>query len=203
MAGLVLAAAPDVTLMPVRVLDSEGMGTSVSVARGIRWAAQNGADIINLSLGMYVSSHVIKKAIREVTSEGVIVVNSAGNLGLDDRDHFPARMGDVVSVAASDPVDSKATFSNFGPNVVVAAPGEGLLSTFLDGGYAVWSGTSMAAPLVSGSIALRLQVAPNTSLDTLEEAIEATSAPLLNEENSVWKGKMGDGRIAADLLIGF
>lgn len=200
-AGLVLAVAPDVTLLPVRVLNSEGVGTSVGLAFGIRWAMNSGADIINLSLGMYADSRVVKDAIDEALDAGVIVVNSAGNQGVNDRDHFPARMSDVISVAASDSLDSRASFSNFGSHVNITAPGVDLLSTFLDGGYAIWSGTSMAAPLVSGSAALRLEVNPSMTLSSLEEAIEDTATPLFGEEGSFWEGKMGDGLISVSGLV--
>jgi len=200
-AGLIRATAPGSTLLPVRVLDSEGLGTAVGLARGIRWAIANGADVINLSLGMYVDSHVVKRAVDDAAAQGIIVVNSAGNRGIEDNDHFPARMSKVLSVAASDPGDTRAPFSNYGSHVAVAAPGVGLLSTFLDQGFAVWSGTSMAAPLVSGSIALRLEVASWTTESDLRDAFDSTCVPLVGEEGSAWEGKMGSGRILTSALV--
>ncbi|MBZ0266765.1 S8 family serine peptidase [bacterium] len=202
-AGLVLAAAPNVTLMPVRVLDSEGSGTSVGVARGIRWAADNGADVINLSLGMYVDARVIRDAIEDAVAHGTIVVNSAGNRGMQAQDHFPARLSRVLSVAATDSVDARAIFSNFSSHVDVSAPGVGMLSTFLDHGYAVWSGTSMAAPLVSGCVALRLEQYPWATQDDMEDIFKDTCAPIANDEGTIWDGKMGDGRIDAAALVAF
>lgn len=202
-AGLVLAAAPDAMLLPVRVLDSEGGGTSVNVARGIRWAADHGADVINLSLGMYVDARIIRNAIEHAVGRGAIVVNSAGNRGELSEKHFPARLTRVISVAATDPVDARAPFSNFSSKVDVSAPGLGILSTFLDHGYAVWSGTSMAAPLISGSIALRLQLRPWTTQDDVEDIFKDTAAPIANDEGTIWEGKMGDGRIDTAAFVAF
>ena len=189
-AGLVHAVAPDAALMAVRVLDSEGVGTSVGVARGIRWAAAHGADVINLSLGMYADAYVIKEAIQDVVGDtGSVVIAAAGNAGMDDRRHFPSRLSRVISVASTDADDLKATFSNYGPRILVSAPGVGLISPWLDHGYASWSGTSMSAPLVSGAAALRLQLFPGTTPADMADAIDATVAPL--PEGYAWSGRMG------------
>jgi thermitase len=198
-AGLVRAVAPGASLMAVRVLDSDGIGTSVSVARGIRFAVDNGADVINLSLGMYVRADVIRDAIEQARDAGVVVVTAGGNRGLDDRDHFPSRLSETIAVAATDANDLKADFSNYGPHINVAAPGVGLLSTFLDHGYAVWSGTSMAAPLVSGGAALRLEVHPGNPED-LTDALEESSAEF-HHEGQPYNGKLGDGRLALEELV--
>ena len=198
-AGLVHAVAPDAQLLAVRVLDSEGVGTSVGVARGILWAAAHGADVINLSLGMYTEAAVIRQAIHDVVDDGgVVVIAAAGNAGRNDRRHFPSRMSRVIAVAATDPYDLKATFSNYGPSVLVSAPGVGLVSCWLDHGYASWSGTSMSTPLVSGAAALRLQLRPGTTPAEMADALDATGAPL--PDGYVWSGRMGSLLQAAPLL---
>ncbi|MCA9752121.1 MAG: S8 family serine peptidase [Gemmatimonadetes bacterium] len=199
-AGLILAVAPDVTIMAVRVLDSEGQGTSFNVARGIRWAAANGADIINLSLGMYADADVIKRAIQDVDDLDVVVVNAAGNRGRYDERHFPARMSRVISVAAIDEKDARAEFSNWGEHVHISAPGVAILSTGLDHGYAIWSGTSMSAPLVSGAAALRLQIDPAATPDDVADAIEDTRGPL-DVAGTPWVNSMG-GRLDCLALVG-
>lgn len=191
-AGLVHAVAPAAQLLAVRVLDSEGVGTSVGVARGIRWAAAQGADVINLSLGMYHDAWVIKEAVHDVVDDhGVVVVAAAGNAGRDDRRHFPSRLSRVIGVAATDADDMKAPFSNYGSRVSLSAPGVGLVSTWLEQGYASWSGTSMATPLVSGAAALRLQLFPGTLPADMEDELEAAAHPLA--EGHVWSGRMGAG----------
>jgi len=192
-AGLVHTVAPEATLMAVRVLDSEGTGTAVSVARGIRFAAEQGADVINLSLGMYVDADVIKEAIKRAEDLGAVVVSAAGNLGIDDRDHFPSRISETLAVAATDAVDLKAPFSNYAPYVNLSAPGVGLLSTFLDHGYAVWSGTSMSVPLVSGAAALRLQIETGDQRDAID-AVTKSAFPF-DHEGLPYEGKMGEGRL--------
>ena len=198
-AGLVHAVAPDALLLAVRVLDSEGMGTSVGVARGIRWAAAHGARVINLSLGMYTDAYVIKDAIQDAVEDaGVVVIAAAGNAGMNDRRHFPSRMSRVISVAATDANDLKAGFSNYGPSVLVSAPGVGLISPWLDHGYASWSGTSMSTPLVSGAVALRLQLFPGTLPRDMADAIEETSAPLA--DGYAWSGRVG-GLLQANSLL--
>ncbi len=191
-AGLVRAVAPGAQLLAVRVLDSEGAGTSVGVARGIRWAAAQGADVINLSLGMYHDSWVIKEAVHDAVDDfGVVIVAAAGNAGRDDRRHFPSRLSRVIGVAATDADDLKAPFSNYGSKVSLSAPGVGLVSTWLQQGYASWSGTSMATPLVSGAAALRLQRFPGTSPADMEDALQDAAQPLA--EGHAWSGRMGAG----------
>lgn len=154
-AGIVLATAPGANLMPVRVLDSEGRGTAWQVAAGIWHAVQHGADVINLSLGFTGTSRVMNYALSAAKSAGVTVVSSAGNanqVGLT----YPARLASVLGVVALDANDQKASFSNFADNAAVGAPGVGIVSTYLHQGYAVWSGTSMAAPFVSGAAAIAI-----------------------------------------------
>ena len=201
-AGIILAVAPDARILPVRVLDSEGIGTSVNVARGISWAAAAGVDIINLSLGMNESADVIKKAIQDAEDAGIMVITAAGNRGGEDPTHFPSRLSKVASVAATDPDDDPAYFSSYASSVDISAPGVGILSTFLDGGYAVWSGTSMSTPMVSGAAALLLEESPLTDLAAFLNALDESAYPLPYPEGAPYAGKMGSGRLdVAALLI--
>jgi len=199
-AGLVHAVAPDAAILAVRVLDSEGRGTSMNVARAIRWAADNGADVINLSLGMYADADVIKRAIQDVHDFGVLTINAAGNLGSRDEHHFPSRMSRVIAVAGSDENDGRAEFSNWGSSISLAAPGVGVLSTGLDHSWAIWSGTSMSAPLVSGAAALYLQLFPGAEPDQVDDAIEDSCAAL-NIAGAPWQDQMGAGRLDCVRLV--
>lgn len=192
--GLVHAVAPDATILPIRVLDSEGNGTSVAVARGIRYAMENGARVINLSLGLSTTADLIKDAIQDARSAEVVVVASAGNRGILDPDHFPANRNEVLGVASTNNLDLKADFSSYSPHVDMCAPGENILSTFLNHGYAIWSGTSMSTPMVSGAAALRIQLNPSSNADAIIADIE-NSALELDFDGYVYDGKMGEGRL--------
>jgi subtilisin family serine protease len=200
-AGIVLAVAPDAGILPVRVLDSDGIGTSVAVARGIRWAMAAGVDVINLSLGMNADADVIKEAVQDADDAGIIVVTAAGNRGREDKTHFPSRLSKVASVAATDAIDDPAYFTSFASSVDVSAPGVGILSTWLDDGYAIWSGTSMSTPMVSGAAALRLEVMPFADLDSFLNDLEDSVVPLPYPEELPYAGKMGSGRLDVAALL--
>jgi subtilisin family serine protease len=163
----VVGVAFKAKLMIVRVLDDDGAGSTGAVAEGIRYAAANGARIINLSLETNVDDPRMRTAVEAAAAANVLVVASAGNSGVDVDDHptFPAGIAgaNVVAVAATGPTAGRslADFSNFGRlTIPVAAPGVDVISTSRTGGYEYKSGTSMAAPHVSGVAALMASVAP-------------------------------------------
>jgi subtilisin family serine protease len=198
-AGLVHAVAPDATILPIRVLNSEGNGTSVAVALGILDAIEKGARVINLSLGLDIAADIIKDAIKDALDEEVVVVASAGNRGIQDDNHFPANRNEVLSVAATNNVDLKADFSSYSSHVDMCTPGENILSTFLNQGYAIWSGTSMSTPMVSGAAALRIQLHPSASAVQIKAGIE-NSALELDFSGYPYNGKMGEGLLDLDAL---
>ncbi|MEZ5064124.1 MAG: S8 family serine peptidase [bacterium] len=195
-AGIVQSVAPGVTLMPVRVLDTEGRGTAFNVARGIHWARLHGADVINLSLGFDGFSRPIEHVIESARAAGVTVTAAAGNAGQFTMNHFPALLPEVLAVASVDPVDLKSSFSNFGLNIDLGAPGEGIVSTYLFQGYAVWSGTSMATPFVSGAAAIAIE-AGATSPGSVRGALLNAAAPYAHD-GLYYEGLLGAGRL--DLL---
>ncbi len=146
-------------LMPVKVLDKRGWGTNLDVANGIRWAADHGAHVINLSLGGSQDSKILQEAVRHARSLGVVVVAAAGNSG--GSVGYPGGTEGVIGVSASDQGDKLASFSSRGPGVDIAAPGvEVVQQTICQEGknqceqYAVWKGTSMASPHVAAAAAL-------------------------------------------------
>ena len=179
----VAGAAPLASILPVRVLDANGAGSDETIAEAIRWAADNGADVINLSLGEsgFISrltrGSSLNRAIREVAAEGVVVIAAAGNEGTAGQRY---RIGvDVLVVNATDQKGSVAEFSNVGDVRSISAPGVEILSTAPTeptaiwpsgtNGYEVLDGTSMATPLVSGIAALALAagVDPTQLIDVL------------------------------------
>lgn len=162
-AGIIAAAANGVgtvgvlwqaSILPVKVLDAQGSGSADRVAQGVQYAADQGARIINLSLGSPVCSQTLAEAVNYAFDRGAVIVAAAGNDG--GAVGYPARHERVVAVAATDNQDGLATFSNRGPEVDVAAPGVAILSTVPGGGYQTFSGTSMAAPHAAGVAGLIL-----------------------------------------------
>jgi type VII secretion-associated serine protease mycosin len=149
----VAGAAWTARVMPVKVLDAEGVGYDSDVAEGVVWAADHGARIINLSLGGPGDGPVLHDAVRYATGKGAVVVVAAGNDG-DGRAQYPAAYPEVVAVGATDAAGRLTDFSSYGDWIDVAAPGAGIVSTGPGGGYYVGDGTSFAAPVVSGTVAL-------------------------------------------------
>ncbi|MBD1373009.1 DUF4910 domain-containing protein [Hazenella sp. IB182357] len=149
----VAGIAPHVKIMPIRVLGANGSGTSVWVANGITYAADNGADVINLSLGADQPSKVIEDAVNYAWDKGAVVLGAAGNSG-ESTPSYPANHDKVIAVGATNAKDQKWSASNYGTWVDVSAPGAEIISTTLAGGYGYDSGTSMATPHVAGLAAL-------------------------------------------------
>lgn len=164
--GTVVDCTPglNVKVMPVRVLDNEGSGPSSVVGQGIRYAALNGASVINLSLGGG-HSYYKDEAIEYALGQGAIVVVAAGNDNENTINVCPAHITSCITVSAVDANLQRADFgyiggkwhaSNYGNAVDIAAPGVGIKSSIPGGGYASWNGTSMATPHVSASVAMLL-----------------------------------------------
>jgi len=140
-------------ILPVRVLEGDGSGFSSDVAEGILWAVQNGAGVINLSLGSPETSSVVDEAVRQAVQQGVVVVAASGNEGGNDNPvMYPAALPEVLSVGAIDQTDERADFSGHGDWLDLVAPGVQIAST-MSGQYMYSSGTSMAAPYVSAAAA--------------------------------------------------
>lgn len=132
-------------ILPVKVLDNTGAGTTYSVAEGIIWAADHGAKVINLSLGNYADSQFLHDAIKYAYNKDVVLVSASGNDNTE-RPGYPAAYPEVLAVAATTASDERADFSNYGDYVDVSAPGESIASTYIGSQYAALSGTSMASP---------------------------------------------------------
>ncbi len=141
---------PNCRLMPVRVLDNNGSGTLVNVANGINYAANNGAKVINLSLGGGGSS-TLQSAVDNAWSKGAFLACAAGNSNTSSTSSaYPAAYANCFAVASTDSNDNRSSFSNYGTWVEVAAPGSSIYSTWINSGYNTISGTSMATPHVAG-----------------------------------------------------
>lgn len=150
----VVGVAPECRLLVGKVLGDDGSGSGQSVAAGLDWARDAGADIISMSLGSSRPDQDIKDAIGRAVDAGMFVVCAAGNDGRPDSVNYPARWPETLGIGAVDRHGRVARFSSRGDQVDVCAPGQDVLSAYLDGGYAKLSGTSMATPFVSGVVAL-------------------------------------------------
>src|SRR5205085_10741104 len=162
-AGLITLIAPDVKIMPVRAVSREGLSDAFRIAQAIKYAVDHGAKIINLSFGTPEDSQVMHDAVTYAQNRGVLMIAAVGNenKGNDAAPQFPSNWNiEVMGVAALDANNRKADFSNFGTNVSVSALGVNLVSAYPETNntpdYAMWSGTSFAAPLATAEAALLL-----------------------------------------------
>jgi len=164
------------SLMSLRVLDGTGTGDVADAAEAIDFAVSHGALVINLSWGTSAQSLALKRAIERATRRGVVVVCSAGNNSqdLDVTPYYPAsfRSHDLLVVAASDNFDQLTSWSNWADRTVsIAAPGLNILTTQIGGGYAMVSGTSASAPMVSGVAGLLKSANPWLDVRAVAKAI--------------------------------
>lgn len=178
-AGIVHLVAPTAKIMPLKAFQADGSSNTFDIIRAIYYAVDNGANVINMSFSLAGSSQEFVRAINYATDHGVICVASAGNDGADNL-KYPAALRNVIGVASTSNLDVRSTFSNFGSGLVtLAAPGEGIITTYPGGHYAAAWGTSFSAPFVAGAPGLLLQYDPKTNffegVDALSHAKELTS----------------------------
>lgn len=187
----VAGIAYEANIMPLKVLSAFGGGTIADIAEAIRFAADNGADVINLSLGGAGESQVLKEAVDYAYSKGVVVVAAAGNENRNSAS-YPARYPHVISVAATGPSGEKAPYSNFGAGVDISAPGGSengqILQETIDpqtGGsmFAGLQGTSMASPHVA-AVAAMVKASgvetPDEILQVLQQSVRKVQEDPLN-----------------------
>ena len=168
----VAGVAPSAKILPVRVLDASGSGSLTGVANGIIYAADNGAKIINLSLGGTSTTASLEAAVAYAVSKDVLVVAAAGNEGVNSLPSYPAAYPQVLAVASVDKSLAISSFSSRGSYVDVAAPGGSITSTYLNNSYATLSGTSMASPHAAAAAALLRSAFPNASAASIKAALE-------------------------------
>jgi subtilisin family serine protease len=178
-AGIVHLVAPAAKIMPLKAFRADGTSNSFDIIRAIYYAVDHGADVINMSFSMASPSTELVRAINYAADHGVICVASAGNLGSDSLS-FPAALRNVIGVASTDSADVRSQFSNFGSGLVaLAAPGEGIVTTYPGGHYAAVWGTSFSAPFVSGVPVLLQQYYSstnyNSSMNSLSHAKQLTT----------------------------
>jgi subtilisin family serine protease len=202
-AGIVHLVAPQAMIMPFKVFHADGTGYTSDIVRAIYRATNAGARVINMSFSMPNPSKALGLAVDYATNVGVICVASAGNQGAKTL-VYPAAFQNVMGVASTTNHDNRSTFSNYGQGLVwVAAPGEGIITTYPYGAYAATWGTSFSAPFVSGTVALLLDVRWNMGSSDAAQAI-AHAKPLNTELANKWLNTvsdLGNGRLDIFLAI--
>jgi subtilisin family serine protease len=178
--GAAHGVAKGVKIVPVRVLDDSGSGTTEQVVAGIDWVAQNaqGPSVANMSLGGGVDE-TLDTAVRNAISAGVTFAVAAGNEASDASNGSPSRVEEAITVAASDDADNQADFSNFGSIVDIYGPGVDITSAWNtdDTATNTISGTSMATPHVAGAAALFLAANPEATPEEVAEALKTAGTP--------------------------
>ena len=184
-----VGVAPKAKVIPVKVLDAKGNGDMNSVASGISWAADNGADIISMSLGCPSPLNSTLKAIRYAASKGVVSFCAAGNAGVTKEIFYPANYKETISIGSIDENFDRSSFSNTGKNLDFLAPGGQIFSTVPDNWYAILSGTSMACPFAVGVAALCLSYQrkyfpehPLRSAQAYRDLLKSHTVPVSNPE---------------------
>jgi len=170
--------APEIRIMDVRFLDSRGLFFASDwrkLAQSIHFAVDNGAHIINISIYANIEPPaIVREALQKAEQEGVLVIGIAGNAG--ERVGYFGRYPEVFTVGAVDEAGEPASFSNWGPEVDLAAPGVSVLSTYPGGEIRGGSGTSFAAPHVTGTAALLLSLNPELTPSELRSILQTTAA---------------------------
>ncbi|GAA0449343.1 hypothetical protein Ade02nite_58290 [Paractinoplanes deccanensis] len=182
-------------ILPVKAMGADGKGTTDVIAKGIVYAVDHDADVINLSLGTPTDTQVVRDALAYAADHDVVVVASAGNDG-QTSERFPAAVAGAVAVAGSDSKDARFTWSNYNgagnPWVDVTAPGQNY-SQNTDNKFFWYAGTSSAAPIVAGVAALARAAQPSATADEVRAAIESTAEPV-----GAWVAK---GRVDAQAAL--
>jgi subtilisin family serine protease len=185
-AGLIRLVAPTARIMPLKPFGGDGKAKLFHLLQAIYCAVDNGAKVINMSLSLAAPTMELQYAIEYAANQGVVLVSSAGNSGLEIMS-YPAGYKQVVGVASTDLNDRPSPFTNHGDNVVtLAAPGEALITLYPGGRYAAGWGTSFSAPLVSATAALMARVYPQLNWEKAEDG--------LKEAASI-DGNLGNGRL--------
>ena len=188
----IIGVAPDVSVYALKVLNRRGSGNFGDVIAALEWCVDNGIQITNNSFGSSTDPGItVRQAYDNAYTADILHVASAGNSGTIDGSGdtvgYPAKYDSVIAVAATDSSNLRASFSSTGPDVELAAPGSGILSTVRNGGYATYSGTSMASPHVAGTAALVI-AAGITGPAAIRSQLQETADDLGASGRDSWYG---------------
>jgi hypothetical protein len=185
--GVIHLVAPKAHLLPLKAFNADGSAQLSDILRAIYYAAQNNANVINMSFDLKTNSQELSNALSYANQLNIICASSAGNDGMQEIVYPAAYANDVMGVASTDDLDKRSSFSNYGNAIVwVAAPGEQIITTYPFSTYAAGSGTSFSAPFVSGTSALFHELQPGGDQTNAAQAI--SHAQVIGAD-------MGNGRL--------
>ncbi len=196
--GLGVAGVAQATILPVRVLNAQGSGTHSQIANGITYATDEGAEILSMSLGASSGSSTLLNAVNYAWNAGALVVAATGND--NGAIGYPAKYSNAFAVGAYDQNRARASFSNYGNEIDISAPGVQIAAAYNrnDSDYVYLDGTSMATPIVSGVAALALSVNPALSNQGLRDLLESTANDL---GAAGWDTSFGSGGVNAEAAV--
>ncbi len=189
------AGVSNCRLLSGRALGADGGGSLEDIADAIQWAADEGADVINMSLGGGGANQTMENAIDYALGEGSLPIAAAGNDG--GSVSYPAAYDNCMAVSAVDESENLANFSNFGPEINVTAGGVDVLSTVNNGQYDEFSGTSMSSPVAAGVAGLGKSAFPNLSADELWDRLEETATDV----QGLSEDEQGEGLVNAANIV--
>jgi thermitase len=197
--GVIAFTAPNAKILPLRVLNSDGTGELFDLVKGVIYAVDNGADVMNFSLSAHIDAPTFAAAVQYAIDQGVVVV--AAGASDDEGMHFPASYPGVLSVGASNYCDLPAKFSlDSVAEVDIFAPGDFIFSTTSQAQHAWWSGTSMATPFVAGEAALLLEpgTCPSTCvLNFIQDESKDLKFKMKGKDGKDFKPRRIEGEKAA------
>ena len=199
LAGIIARIAPSAMILPVRVMNGDGVGTMMNVAKGLHYAVKAGARVVTMSFGSSKLTAAMKDVIDEANNAKVIMVAAAGNDGTNQM-QYPALRSGVIAVTSVESNNSKSVYADYGPAIAIVAPGSGIRSTYVDGGYATWSGTSFSVPFVAAEAVMIVSRCPQLPPNSVTDAIRRT-ARSVDTYNPLYKGQLGKGMIDIEAAV--
>lgn len=198
-----VAGFPPVKILPIKVMNQDGKGSTYEIARGIDYAVDQGVDVINLSIGGPEEDVFIREAVKRAVRKGIPVVVAAGNNGMPAKISTPANIAEALTIGAVQRDRQWLPESNYGPELDLAAPGEQILSTYRRSvtDYAYMTGTSAAAPFVTGTVALMKAIKPDLSVDAVRLYLTRYAEQLGEADDAGHNDYYGYGLLRADRVL--